>query len=93
MMEIRTKESYSFSIISEIIRIAVNIPSFLSSEDDTDPNWHISFITIIEKSLLHSHSAIILPKTLPTSQAFEYLKSLLHSGYNYRPSRTLLFWF
>lgn len=57
---------------------AINIPSTISSQDNTDPNWHNSFITMIEKLLSLLNLAIILPKMISLSHSLEYLKNLWH---------------
>lgn len=64
--------------ISEIISVAINISSLLPLKEFVDPNWHISFMNMMEKNLLQAHSTMIFPKTLRTSKVFEYLKNLWH---------------
>lgn len=54
----------------------INIFSIISSKDDADPNWHISFMTMIEKSSLLPNSSIILPKMISLSYSLKYLKNL-----------------
>lgn len=70
--------SHSLDQISEPITAAVNILSTTSSEDNADPNWHISFMTMIEKPSLLPNSAMILPKMIFLSHSLEYLNNLWH---------------
>lgn len=70
----KNDQSYAHLDISEPISAAVNIPSSLLLAEFADPNWYISFMNMMEKSVLQAHSTMILTKTLRTSKAFEYLK-------------------
>lgn len=64
--------------ISEPRITAVNIPSIVISEDISDPNWHISFMALTKKRILHSHLIQILLKTGSTSPSLRYLQNLWH---------------
>lgn len=70
--------SHSLSEISEPLVATVNLSSTIPLADFTNPNWHISFMTLMDKKLPLSYSAMILPKTISTSRSFEYLKNLWH---------------
>lgn len=74
--EYKNEKSYSPFQISKPIIAAINILSTFLSKNIADPNWHISFMTIEEKSLLYYHLAMILPNILSTSYTFGYQKSL-----------------
>ncbi len=62
--------------ISEPRTTAVNISSIVIPEDIPDPNWHISFMALTKKRVLHSHFTQILLKTASTSPSLRYLQSL-----------------
>lgn len=64
--------------ISEPRTTAGNIPSIVIPEDIPDPNWHISFIALTKKRILHSHLTQILLKTGSTSPSLRYLQNLWH---------------
>lgn len=74
--------SHFLSKISEPLVATVNLLSTIPLADFTNPNWHISFMTLIDKKLLLSHMAMILPKTISTSRSFEYLKTLWHVDFS-----------
>ena len=56
--------------------VAVNIFPTISSQDYADLNWHISFMTIIEKPSLPQNLAMILLKTVFLSHLLKSLKNL-----------------
>ena len=62
--------------ISEPRTTAVNIPSIVISKDIPDLNWHISFMALTKKRILHSHLIQILLKTGSTSPSFRHLQNL-----------------
>ena len=64
--------------ISELGTTAVNISSIVISEDIPDPNWHISFMVLTKKRILHSYLTQILLKTGSTSPLLRYLQNLWH---------------
>ncbi len=64
--------------ISEPRTTAVNIPSIVIPEDIPDPNWHISFMALIKKRILHFYLTRILLKTGSTSPSLRYLQNLWH---------------
>lgn len=73
----KNDQSYIPSNISEPISTFLNMFSPFIAEF-ANLNWQISFMNIIEKSVLQAHATMILTKTLYTSKVFKYLKSLWH---------------
>ena len=67
------EKSQVLTKISEPRTKAVNILSVMIPEDIPDPNWHISFMGLTKKKILHSHLTQILLKTESTSLLFKYL--------------------
>lgn len=74
----KNDQSYAHSDIFEPISAAVNMPSPVPLAEFADPNWHISFMNMMEKNVLQAHLTMISTKTLRTSKTFEYLKNLWH---------------
>lgn len=64
---------YSFNQICMPITAAINISFTISSKDNANPNWYISFMTIIEKL---PNLAMIWIKMISSSHFLEYLKNL-----------------
>lgn len=62
--------------ISELEATAINISSIMISEDISDLNWHISFIALTKKRILHFYLTQILWKTGSTSLLLRYLQNL-----------------
>ncbi len=64
--------------MSEPRTTAVNIPSIVIPEDIPDLNWHISFMALTKKRILHFHLTEILLNTWSTSPSLRYLQNLWH---------------
>lgn len=67
---------YAHLNISEAINATINIPSHFLLAEFANSNWHISFMNMMEKSILQVYSTMITIITLSISKAFKYLKSL-----------------